>query len=349
MVVGPWGRRLCFEVLAEFADPGHQPPWLSFERIDFGRAERELHASVQSADLGAIAALEDESSLLPALDRAVGSATYWQELNPDDQFLSTEGVAHQLSTVADAISKSPAAAWWATPLATEAQHVVQHEIDDLGERNANTPPEMTGMSERIASWRAEAVEKEGLYRKQPRNPNKAMGGSWWSTPIFGSIDTARTVDCVPVGLSLVEDAFNWTTAYSWAVAVRPGMRIFEINSEDDWTHLVSTYPFDVSRSRRGVWFSLTGRDGPWLIPDWMAVSAEYDAVHLSVGAYLSSAGRAIEVGEASTVLAGWGPDATWWLTDALEIKGPVVRWNGDSDDPLSWAADAGPVAPDQAS
>jgi hypothetical protein len=43
------------------------------------------------------------------------------------------------------------------------------------------------------------------------------------------------------------------------------------------------------------------------------------------------------VGEAHTVLAGWGPDETYWLTDALDPAGPFTEWTQQDEEPLRWA------------
>jgi len=42
-------------------------------------------------------------------------------------------------------------------------------------------------------------------------------------------------------------------------------------------------------SRRHDWWRVTGSAGAWMIPDWVAVAADYDAVHLTVGGYLTTA------------------------------------------------------------
>ena len=92
----------------------------------------------------------------------------------------------------------------------------------------------------------------------------------------------------------------------------------------------------MTASRRHDWWRLTGRDGTWLIPDWAAVATRFDAVHLTVDGYLSTAGRAIPVehpsGPAATVLAGFAPDETWWLTDVRPGLGQPVDWRCDDDD-----------------
>lgn len=68
------------------------------------------------------------------------------------------------------------------------------------------------------------------------------------------------------------------------------------------------------------------------MPDWAAVAAHYDAVHLTYAGYLSSAGLAIPVDDPASVddtrsvIAGWNPGATYWLTD-LAPSANAVRWH----------------------
>jgi hypothetical protein len=89
-------------------------------------------------------------------------------------------------------------------------------------------------------------------------------------------------------LNLVEDSFGGEVAT--AIPVRGVGRTLEIRRPEDWTSLCRRFPLEVTASRRHVWFSTTGRDGRWLIPDWERVADEWDAVHLTVHGYLSGAG-----------------------------------------------------------
>jgi hypothetical protein len=69
------------------------------------------------------------------------------------------------------------------------------------------------------------------------------------------------------------------------------------------------------------------------------VAAHYDAVHLTVGGYLTTAGRALSVsGSAATMLAGWDPDETYWLADVLEPAGAPARWVESDSERLGWFA-----------
>jgi hypothetical protein len=66
-------------------------------------------------------------------------------------------------------------------------------------------------------------------------------------------------------------------------------RIYEISGPDEWADLAGRYPLDVSKSRRHDWWRITRWAGTWLIPDFAAVAGDYDAVHLSVTGYLTTA------------------------------------------------------------
>ena len=89
---------------------------------------------------------------------------------------------------------------------------------------------------------------------------------------------------------------------------------------------------DVTPARRHDWYRTTGHVGTWFIPDWSAVAEEWDAVHLSVAAYLTIATRALPLARsgAATMLAGWNSDQTWWLTDILGAgAGPPTAWHNE--------------------
>lgn len=81
-----------------------------------------------------------------------------------------------------------------------------------------------------------------------------------------------------------------------------------------------------SHARRHHWWRATSGTGPWQIPDWSAVSGDYDAVHLGVAGYLSTAGRALPTRTGQSVLAGFDPDLTYWLTDSLSQPAPPTTW-----------------------
>lgn len=113
--------------------------------------------------------------------------------------------------------------------------------------------------------------------------------------------------------------------------------MYEVSQPGDWVDLVARYPLDVDRSRRHDWWRTTGSQGPWLIPDWSAVAADYHGVHLTVLGYLGTAGRALPVGQGATLLAGWGPDVTYWLADVLDQASSPITWSRSKEEPYGWA------------
>lgn len=90
--------------------------------------------------------------------------------------------------------------------------------------------------------------------------------------------------------------------------------------------LVQSLPLEVTQTRRKTAFENTGFDIRWLIPDFAAVAQEYDGVHLTVTGYLTTAGRPLAAAGGMTMLAGWDPDATYWLADVLGHSGEASEW-----------------------
>ena len=74
------------------------------------------------------------------------------------------------------------------------------------------------------------------------------------------------------------------------------------------------------------------------MPSYAAAASDYDAIHLTVGGYLTTAGNALPVNDARSLLAGWDPDKTYWLADILAAAGPPVRWVRDGWTPIGWRA-----------
>ncbi|HET6876063.1 MAG TPA: hypothetical protein VFH38_00885 [Jatrophihabitans sp.] len=269
--------------------------------------------------------------LFAALADAVTWATYWQEPDDVDQALAAARADPALHELAARVA-AQVPAWWNSNVDLTAQVCI--EWDDP----ALAAPAFAGVPQRVAAWRAGEAADERRAAERPPDVRAPWSGHWWSAPCLQNLpSSARTVGAEPVGLTLVEDELGWTAALCRPVVPSRDVRIYEIRSADDWIRLVERHPFDVSLSRRHDWWRATGLDSRWLIPDYTAVGRDYDGVHLTVRAYLEAAGRALPVGKAHTVLAGWHPDQTYWLTDCLAVSGPAQRWVRDENaDPCRW-------------
>ncbi|MBW0116816.1 hypothetical protein, partial [Pseudonocardia abyssalis] len=271
----------------------------------------EVAALVVEATAAVDAVLEEPLTpdrLGGALAGAVDSAWYWQE--PD-------GVDRALAVTVDALAPLAARvvasepAWWAAPCSPQDQWLVEWEGVDAWYA---APPDA------LVRWRKDTLDDEVRAAQRPSDVRANWSGHWWSTPCLAGLPS--TIRPGPAGPALVEDSLGWETATCHPVVpVRPP-RIREMTCAADWVALVRAHPLDVTRSRRHDWWRTTGVDGRWLIPDWAAVARDHDAVHLTARAYLEAAGVALPVGGGTyTVLAGWDPDRTWWLTDLLRPAG----------------------------
>ncbi len=128
---------------------------------------------------------------------------------------------------------------------------------------------------------------------------------------------------------------SWERAVTRRVEVPAGACVHEIDGPDVWAALCRAYPLEVTAQKRHDWYRTTGRDGRLLMPDWAAVAVDHDAVHLTAAAYLAAAGTVVPVdGDTASVIAGWNPDETYWLSDDVRSETGDAVWVLDDED---WA------------
>lgn len=230
--------------------------------------------------------------------------------------------AELLGPAADAVAGAPAAAWWWQPADRQNQRWLSC---------AHHPELARGDAVADAVRVAADAEPEGddaLPWPAPEGEN--YSGTWWSGPLGGTVWTTRgNVAGLPaVGLACAEDTLGAERFDVWQVDTDPAARIYEVHAPADWGRLAAGYSRDVTLSRRHDWYRWTGHDGPWILPDWPAVARRWDAVHVSVGGYLSTAGMLVEAGGAATLLAGWDADQTLWLNDVFTSVRHITSWEG---------------------
>lgn len=291
-------------------------------------------ASVATLLDGVALAAVDQETALRALAHAVTVARYWQEPDGEDVLSALPVVRAALERVAAHVAGSAdAVGWWSAPLDRTDQHAVTWDAD-------RTPPP-GGAAERLDRWHNEALKEERDARRQrPADPTASWSGTWWSAPPWQLTRTLRSLDGHgPAGLWLVEDDMGWERAVTHRVDVTAGARVYEVDVAEAWAALCRAYPLEVTAQKRHDWYRTTGRDGPWVQPDWAAVAADHDAVHLTAAAYLAAAGTAIPVGDGTaSVIAGWNPDETCWLVDPVRPEPEGRAWVLDDED---WVPAAG--------
>lgn len=360
LMVGPRGRRLCLELAALLAPDAADgagaeylraalsaafdlDPGAGTSRVKMGLWSGESQGGELTSSPDDVARLLDAlrldqltgQVLFSALTAAADSARYWQEPDGEDVLAGTLPMRRALARVAASVASSGLATWWATPLERTMQWSVAF-IDP----GRPIPPAAGAVDERLPGWRAKTEQEElRAQRDRPADVRAPWSGTWWSTPPHGLTVTTRRIGAQgPLGLWLVEDAMNWHRASVCPVMVPPAPHVFEIDGPDAWSQLCRRYPLEVTASRRHDWYRTTGQADRWVVPDWSLVANDVDGVHLTVAGYLATAGRAVAVtDDTSSVLAGWNPDETYWLTDVAPFIDEARPWLRGEDD--AWRED----------
>ncbi len=274
--------------------------------------------------------------LLEAVTEAVDAAMYWQAPNGDDVLAAMPDARAGLRRFAALVTDSPHSEWWSRGVLDTPQFaVVWDPLEPAPAAPAAEPTELPleDLSSYYAgfmltAWRAERRAVEARSVAELQDDPEGSSGEWWSFPPAGALDTTASIPGFgPAGLYLKEDSHGWEAAAVVPIEPHPASRVFRITGTEDWAALCAAYPLDVSAQMRYVWGETTGRIGAWVMPDWARVGERWDAVHLGVDGYLSSAGRAIDCGNGrGSVIAGWGPGATYWLSDVVRPGDGAERW-----------------------
>ncbi|MFI8566060.1 hypothetical protein ACIGGF_05790 [Rhodococcus sp. NPDC078407] len=353
LLAGPRGRRLLLEyaLLAEedsdvdAEDSFRAAALLASYRLDvdqgagvvmFGPGAEEARRTVVTADdvadrLSRVPLPEVTAGVLRSvLAAAVDHAMYWQPPSGEDILAATASVRGELERIAEHLASSPHAQWWSTGLAAADQWIVEWVDTDRQFRRDPAATPTTAETLRRYGVRT-AKEEERAASERPADPAAAFSGEWWSVPPTRS-STRSLFDGTPAELSFVEDGMGWQRAVSRRMRVPGGVRVYEIDGAQAWAQLCREFTVEVTAQKRHDWYSTTGRAGRWVIPDWPRVAEHYDGIHLTVCGYLASAGTAVSLDDdTSSVIAGWAPDETYWLTD--------VAAAGDGDEAQVWVCD----------
>ncbi|WP_213576591.1 hypothetical protein [Rhodococcus sp. USK13] len=298
------------------------------------RAPADVLEVIQAVDVQAISRLS-ELGLLNALAFATDWARYWQPPDEQDVMFARPDTVAALHPVAAAVLDSPHTRWWADPVDLGNQRMVGHLPSNEEWPESTMPYRSAAVG--LDHWRDHVLAGEARFRTwRAERPDNAIGGEWWSIPLpSAALVTSRSRDGVgALELLLEEDSFGGDEARVWPVSVRSTPRVYEITNPTDWARLVDAYPLFVPESKRSDWFDTTGEYHDWFIPDWVAVTDDYDAVHLTLHGYLTTPGLAIPLAnnEGATVLAGWNPDATWWLNnDVAHVEDEPALWRRCDD------------------
>lgn len=266
----------------------------------------------------------DELSLMRALAASVDSARPWQDPDTEDVFLALPELAEPVRRVAEWIAALNAPDWMTAPLA-DAQWLVDFDEPESDETPSDeTPSDEPENVDSPASARPTSADALAEWRTD----GHPGGGHWWCTPPWPlRRTTSARPGLGPVELWAVEDTFGWLGATVERAVVPPAARVYEVTDAESWAALCRDYPLELERSMWD-WRLSTGWEGRWVTPDWSLVARDIDAVHLTTAAYLSAAQTAIPVSPGlASMIAGWGPDHTYWFADDLETVGESTFWS----------------------
>lgn len=348
LMAGARGRRLLWEfaiaseeqLQPEFAEhPLRAAMFYAAHRVSVERGESVGlfgmdEPGVPDISVEEIARLLDVASLVTptaallqhALVRSVDYARYWQEPDGEDTLLALPAFAAPLERVARHLADSGLADWWMDPVDLRNQFKVEFDQHDPVGKSQAPDDDALGI---LQDWRGAVLATEARdAAEMSSTPLGSFSGEWWSKPSSRLPSTTGVFpDREPVGLSCVEDGFGWEQASVRFTSVPPAAKVLEIATAEDWTRLCREHGIEVTAHKRHDWYLATGRDGAWMIPDWLAVARDYDGVHLGIGAYLALAGQCLDIDEKyASVIAGWDPDQTFWFTDELRCYGPAKEW-----------------------
>lgn len=225
---------------------------------------------------------------------AFGAASQWLAVAP-----VLDQISEQLRPAAAELVAHPATAWWWSPA-------------PLGAQRWCGPPPAPDPGE---AWRTGAEDSVD------------HAGHWWVSPERAMVTTRATPDGACVYAHCREGHTSYAEPGTEVIAPVSGIeraRVYEVTTAADWVDLVQAYPRPTPAADHAQWSQWSGHHGSWWLPHWARCAQEWDAVHISIGAYLTSAYRALPTRDGATFLAGWDPDQSAWLTTAITLGAPTA-------------------------
>lgn len=247
-----------------------------------------------------------------------------QELNiwaPDFQEIMEYALLNgrRLKNLARTVLEQPGVEWWFEPIARESQMWIS---------DSNEPPTAANFESpnlRMTNWE--------------RRTNKAETALYTCTSLGGVTSFSTVMD-----MSEVHGPVNDMATYfefplrQWRIRVSEDARVYEINGAEDWHRLCTKYP---ARSARDAsdpdasdvegwdvyplrqFGGSSGVDvvtdmGRWLTPNWAAVAADWDGVHLTLGGLLAAEKVRVASTAGWTMHRFWNIEQTMWLRWAFD-------------------------------
>lgn len=187
-----------------------------------------------------------------------------------------------------AILEQPAAARWFGPLEPDSQVHVPRE------RKAPGPAGLVPPTSPLSSWER--------YAEKPKD------STFTSTFVDGTAAIFVGLDLMVGDLDVGDSQKPHYS--SWLVKADLVARVYEVDGPQAWHNLCVRYPAAGRKDKQTPDFS---GDEDRLVPDWLAVAMDWDAVHLTFGGLLTAEQVRVESAAGWTYFWSWNIEQTLWL------------------------------------
>ena len=184
-----------------------------------------------------------------------------------------------LHSLTSALLEHPALAWWFEPIDLNRQVWVSYDDAKLD----------------MTKW----VRPGSPPREWERYAQKPAANQSTST-LKGDTASLIVAHEQGVGDYLIPPLLSY-----WEVQITADVNVYEVHGPNDWHNLCLQYP--------ALGQDQSGHDREWLVPDWGAVSEEWDGVHLSLGGLLTTEQVRYQSPRGLSWLEWWHAEMTHWL------------------------------------
>ncbi len=146
------------------------------------------------------------------------------------------------------------------------------------------------------------------------------------------------IDAIDYGVGDLRQVYTSPPYPIWLLTVDASARVFEVDGPQAWHDLCVRYPAEGATGRAGRGTPDFSGDKDRLVPDWSAMAADWDGVHLTFGGWLSAEQVRVDSASGWTYHWAWDAEQTMWLrwlfTSSRQM--PDHQERSVSDPPWQW-------------
>ena len=211
---------------------------------------------------------------------ATQSASFIERPNPDRLIMINRAkrVAANLEEYAKRLLNCDATSWWFDPIDLDNQIWVSHS-------KTIPTPDTWGLfdDERGGGQTPARAYGTSTYREQTTSEMTDLDYMWGVTPRY-------PLSC-------------------WRLKIDSQAKVYEIDGPESWHSLCARYP--------ASWCIEDREDRHILVPDWRAVSQDWDGVHLSFGGWITTEQIRYRSSAGESMMEFWNSEKTVWLSSVM--------------------------------